>query len=360
MRICCTMIVKNEAHVLRRCLESVLPLVDCFCVCDTGSTDNTESVFWDVVESQAVEADFVHHAWENFGANRTQAFRAAERLHNLGREDWHLVIDADDTLERSARLSFQEIAALGLPPVACPELDIRQVRAMISHRPEVDAWKLEVLHSGTQYYRGHLFRADGKWEYHWPLHEAPFQAGAIMDHLPGLQIRFGGDGHRSQQDQREKYLADAQVIEAWLRQHPTDTRMVFYLAQSLKDAGEAPQAIETYLRRARMGGWAQEAYYSLLQAGRLMQLPGQDRSDIRGTFLRAFRMDPTRAEAPYELSRYMTYAPDCIVGTLAEGWAWAEVAASRPAPTKDHLFAEPDVWEWSRNLAAQLRGRLCG
>ena len=35
------MIVKNESRVILRLLESVRLIVDSYCICDTGSTDNT-------------------------------------------------------------------------------------------------------------------------------------------------------------------------------------------------------------------------------------------------------------------------------------------------------------------------------
>jgi cellulose synthase/poly-beta-1,6-N-acetylglucosamine synthase-like glycosyltransferase len=40
-KICLNMIVKNESKVILRLLYSVLPLIDGYCICDTGSTDNT-------------------------------------------------------------------------------------------------------------------------------------------------------------------------------------------------------------------------------------------------------------------------------------------------------------------------------
>ena len=38
------MIVKNEHHVLRRCLDSVRPLIDRWLIVDTGSTDGTQDL----------------------------------------------------------------------------------------------------------------------------------------------------------------------------------------------------------------------------------------------------------------------------------------------------------------------------
>jgi glycosyltransferase involved in cell wall biosynthesis len=42
--VCLNMIVKNEAHVIRRCLASVRPLIDRWLIVDTGSSDGTQDV----------------------------------------------------------------------------------------------------------------------------------------------------------------------------------------------------------------------------------------------------------------------------------------------------------------------------
>ena len=39
--ICLNMIVKNESRIICRLLNSALPIIDAYCICDTGSTDNT-------------------------------------------------------------------------------------------------------------------------------------------------------------------------------------------------------------------------------------------------------------------------------------------------------------------------------
>ena len=41
IKLCLNMIVKNESKIITRLLESVLSIIDCYCICDTGSTDNT-------------------------------------------------------------------------------------------------------------------------------------------------------------------------------------------------------------------------------------------------------------------------------------------------------------------------------
>jgi len=41
--ICLNMIVKNESKIIKRLFDSVLSIIDCYCICDTGST--MEKVF---------------------------------------------------------------------------------------------------------------------------------------------------------------------------------------------------------------------------------------------------------------------------------------------------------------------------
>ena len=42
--LCLNMIVKNESRVIRRMLESVYTILDSYCICDTGSTDDTVEI----------------------------------------------------------------------------------------------------------------------------------------------------------------------------------------------------------------------------------------------------------------------------------------------------------------------------
>ena len=42
--ICLNMIVKNEAPVIRRCLDSVRSLIDTWVIVDTGSSDGTQQI----------------------------------------------------------------------------------------------------------------------------------------------------------------------------------------------------------------------------------------------------------------------------------------------------------------------------
>ena len=58
-RICLNMIVKNEEKIICRLLKSVLPLIDTYCICDTGSTDNTIEVIHEFCKQNGIVQMFI-------------------------------------------------------------------------------------------------------------------------------------------------------------------------------------------------------------------------------------------------------------------------------------------------------------
>lgn len=106
MRLSATLIVKNEAGNLQRCLQSVAGVVDEIVVVDTGSTDNTATV------AERLGARVLHHVWtEDFAAARNVALDAATG-------DWILHLDADEALTpetaRGLRTAIEACTADGL------------------------------------------------------------------------------------------------------------------------------------------------------------------------------------------------------------------------------------------------------
>ena len=48
--ICLTMIVKNEAETIKRCIDSVKDHIDYLVICDTGSTDGTQDLIKEIMD----------------------------------------------------------------------------------------------------------------------------------------------------------------------------------------------------------------------------------------------------------------------------------------------------------------------
>jgi hypothetical protein len=90
-RICLNMIVKNESHVIERCLESVKPLIDYWVIVDTGSEDKTQEIIKKMM--QGIPGELHERAWINFEHNRNEALALAK-----DKADYLFFIDADDIL----------------------------------------------------------------------------------------------------------------------------------------------------------------------------------------------------------------------------------------------------------------------
>ena len=69
------LMVKNESKILQRCLEAVEGIVDAFCICDTGSTDNTCEIARSFLETH--KGCLTETVWKDFGHNRTLSFVGA-------------------------------------------------------------------------------------------------------------------------------------------------------------------------------------------------------------------------------------------------------------------------------------------
>ena len=309
-RICLSMIVKNEAHVIERCLRSVKPYIHAWAISDTGSSDGTQQIVRDFLAD--LPGELIERPWVDFATNRNQALELAKRFG-----DYALVIDADDTLAADAGFAWPELGAAG--------------------------YSLEIVDTGsTHYQRMALPRLDANWEWRGVLHEALCTPTAISTPLlPGLRIlRIHNDGARSQRPAAEKFAHDAQVLERALRDEPGNARYAFYLAQSHRDAGNLPAAIAAYAQRASMGGWDEEVYFSKLQIAALKERGGAPYAEIVAAYLDAYDFRPTRAEAPCELARYLR-----LQQRYTAAREFARIASGIALPA-DLLFLDHGVYNW--------------
>ncbi|NKI36467.1 glycosyltransferase [Wenzhouxiangella sp. XN79A] len=314
--ICLVMIVRDEAHVIERSLRSVMPLIGRWCIVDTGSTDRTPTI---IEAALAGLPGALHHRpWIDFGHNRSEAMRLAR-----GQGDWLLLIDADEELVID-------------PPFVLPESD------------GVDAWQIlqRPGNTATEFHLPRLLRADRPWRFEGVLHEylacdVPFRQST----LEGLSQIGHFDSARNRQPQRQKYLKDADVLKKALEREPDHSRYQFYLAQSLRDAGEIEAAIDAYRRRSEMQGWDEERFCALLELARLLERQSvahasAGHASVISAYLDAWNARPTRAEPLVELARIHRQREEHALAQL-----YAERAAALPRPA-DLLFVDASVYRW--------------
>ena len=92
--LCLNMIVKNESAVIERLLDSVIGIIDTYCICDTGSTDDTKGIIERYFASRNMKGRLIDLPFLDFGFNRNYALQAARDLASHV-----LLLDADMKLE---------------------------------------------------------------------------------------------------------------------------------------------------------------------------------------------------------------------------------------------------------------------
>lgn len=308
--LCLTMIVKDESAILRETLEAVKPLVDRWLIVDTGSTDQTCAVVEDVM--RGVDGRLVHAEWAGFGPARTRAIEEARSL--CGDVGWALVIDADSSVVHGGREGLWE-----------------QLKA--------DSHDVEIRHGGVSWGMPCVLSLGLPWRWHGPVHEALVgQPWALPgDRIEGVRIEPRPGGARSRDP--EKYRKDATVLaRARVADPEWAPRWCFYEAQSWRDAGDDMTAAATYVERSTLGGYPDEVYVSLLEAGKCRARIGVDPVAV---WWQAVDADRSRPEALCWMAEW---------ARVKERWLLAFVCgreAARIADDDPHgLFVDLSCWQW--------------
>ena len=309
------MIVKDEAAVIQRCLDSVRPLVDYVLVEDTGSTDGTQEIIRDYLRRHNLKGEVFDAPWRDFAHNRSLALA---RLREIKAIDYALIIDADDTL----------VIDDGFAPAA------------FKRGLTLDQYSVPVHDGPVSFLRPHLCSNRLEFRYRGVLHEflaAP--PGATSGSVSGFHLLATREGARSRD--AEKYNKDAALLErALAADEDADlrARYMFYLGQSYRDGGRHREAAEAYAKRAEMEGWAEETWYARLQEARCLRQAG-DESGFLGAALAAYDQRPRRAEPLYDLARYYRERRMNEAGLL-----FCEAGLALPRPENDILFIEDHVY----------------
>ena len=308
------MIVKNEEANIERVLLSILPYITTYVIVDTGSTDKTKDMIRDIMDTMGIVGDLVDRPWVNFGHNRTEALKLCD-----GKMDWAIMIDADDTIEGD---SFPE--------------DMWK-------RKELDGFVMQIKHGEIWHQRVQVFRTGRNWVYEGVVHEAPICKArednkTMLGSLPrNIYMATRCEGVRSRDP--EKYIKDACTLEIEYTKDPKNSRTLFYLAQSYRDAGRKDDAVRYYKRYMDLSGtWAQERYIVLVN---LINLVTDDKERLSYTW-EAIEVMPDRLEAQYSYLRSRRAAG---LPHNQQCYAIANFTKNRKVSLSD-IFVNDAVYAW--------------
>lgn len=298
------MIVKNESKIIKRCLDSVLPIIDSYCIVDTGSTDGTQDIIREVLKD--IPGELVERPWVNFGHNRQEAL-------DLGRKwgDFLLLVDADMVLK--IKESFNKKNILN----------------------SVDAYEIIQVNGSLSYYNTRLVNTRLRWKCIGVTHEYyGVDVGHSRETMEDLWFNDISDGG----SKSDKFERDIRLLTQGLKDEPDNERYMFYLAQSYKDTGRNEEAIEWYKKRVKAGKWREEVWYSYYMIC-LCYINLNNLDEAEKWAIEGHKYYPVRSEALYLMCK--TYR---IKGMHEKSYKFYKLGAGIPYPKGDRLFITSSVY----------------
>ena len=303
--LCLNMIVRNESKIITRLLKSVLPIIDTYVICDTGSTDDTVSIIKDFFDSNGIYGKIIFEPFKNFGYNRTFALKAAK-----GVATYALLLDADMIFKIEPSFNKELLTA--------------------------DSYLIIQKGSGLSYHNTRLIRLDIDSKCVGPTHEYyDLPSGSRSEKLNSIWIDDIGDGG----SKGNKFERDIKLLKQGIEEEPNNGRYYFYLANSYFNTGRHEESIQYYKKRIEIGGWVEEVFYAHLNLGHAYITTKQDEMAL-STWMNAYNLHSVRSETIYEICKYYR-----VKGMNKIAMAFCVLGKSIPYPKNDTLFIHNDIYE---------------
>lgn len=360
-----SIIVKNEVAILPRLLDSLKPWVSYYCVCDTGSTDDTVSYMIGWLKENHIEGHVYRDEWVSFGWNRNQCLQRINQVQGLT----HILLpDADFELVVNNATSFRRDG----PPY---DLNMISYSSSLYHRqPLLISMGKRCGYFGRTHealvcmdndYAFSVLMAESKYptkrDVRELLDESYDEFVVTAGSYDAIQFHHHYDGGT----RSTKFERDVRMLYEDLTADPDNPRTWFYYAQSLENLGlDYHSAYEAYKFRTEMlppnQGLREERWYSMYRMGYTMMLNNSHAVDAAAKhFLDAYDFNPARREPLYALAGFYR---------LVRKWSlcamYAMHALHIPFPgapyTNFEAFAvEMSVYEWKvADEAASCLGEL--
>jgi tetratricopeptide (TPR) repeat protein len=310
--LCLNMIVKNESKIIARLLDSVCSIIDTYCICDTGSTDNTVELIAAYFESKNICGKVVNEPFKDFAHNRNVSLN-----HCIGMSDYILFLDADMML---------------------------QIRGFNKESLwSADSFSILQGNEDFHYHNMRIVRNNGLYSYFGVTHEyinTPSNNVNVNVPKDVLFINDVGDGG----SKGNKFDRDVALLTKGLEEDPNNMRYHFYLANSYYDSGKDNEtAIEWYKKRIQLGGWVQEVWYSFYRIG-LIYKRMDKMGDAIFNWIAAYECFPDRIENLHEIIQYYR-----IIGQCKSALVFYNLAKSildKNLNWSEYLFLQNDVYTY--------------
>lgn len=302
------MIVKNEAAVLRRCLDSVKDLVDEIIIVDTGSDDRTMDI------ASEYTGQVFSFAWiDDFSAARNEAFSKASK-------DFCMWLDADDVMEEMDRAEF-----LRLKQSLTPDTEIVMMRynTAFDKNGKPSFW----------YYRERLLRNNQTHFWQGAVHEVITPTGKILYSDAAVSHRklHAGDPDRNINIYKN-LLATGAVLNA---------RENYYYGRELFYHERYEDALQTFGQFLELpDGWLENKIEACIMMANCHKKLGRHSLALQALF-KSMEYDVPRAEVCCEVGNHFIESMQYPIAIF-----WFEAALTCERDFTRGGFILPDCYDY--------------
>jgi glycosyltransferase involved in cell wall biosynthesis len=334
-RFCFVPMVKNESHVIKRCIDSVANIATSYLIGDTGSTDGTPGIIEAYTKEKGIPGEVLHKSWVNYCYNRSYIMDQAY-THGKARGAKYLIWhDADEVFLTDPN---------NLTSYPTKE-DANNLYNWLEAQPESMTY-IQTVYGNIRYPRWNIVRNNQLYKWLSPKHE--YITGTIDNSVcryHGFILLARQEGNASRDPDRCK--KDAKLFLDYFDDNGGPEkcpREVFYLAQE-SESFDKGQSMKYYLLRTTLdNGYWQEKYISFLRLGRM----AEKEEDKVKYWSGGFSLHPNRLECIFELMHY--YKDKDWTASLKFGVVGPEIRKIN----EDDLFVEAGIYEWEYDLDFSL------
>ena len=303
-KLCLNMIVKNEEKVIIRCLDSVIDLIDCFCIYDTGSTDNTVRLIMEYFKTKNIKGKLCFKDFISFDVNRNYCLQQSKDM-----AEYSLFMDADMVLKYN--FSIRDL-----------KLDYYYIYQD----------SLNIIHKNIR-----IVKNNQQFKYYGVTHEIlqtnnTLSKGEIIPLSEMKIIDLQDGGCKDNKLERDKHLILKNINCKKLKE-----RYLFYLGNTYYFLGENLLALKYYHERLKYKGWQQEIWYCYYRIG-LIHYLSKDYSKFVKSMENAFSVDEERIENLYYLIEYYEKKNNKDISNI-----YKKIALNN-LNTNDKLFLEKNLY----------------
>ena len=337
--ICLNMIVKNESKIITRLLDSVLSLIDCYCICDTGSNDNTVSIIKEYFIKKNIPGKIVYQEFKNFSQSRNYALNNCFNDDGSPMSDYIILLDADMVLEIKEDINtFKKSLIMDYYNI------LQGTDTFYYNNTRIIK---NIINNGNTLYN--------EFKYIGVTHEYISTPNNNKSNFSKdiIFIKDIGDGG----SKNDKFSRDIKLLKDEIEINPKSEREHFYLANSYYNIGKYEEAIEVYKKRIKLGGWIQEKWYSYYRIGLCYKNINNIPNAIY-QWLEAYNIFPERIENLYQIINHYRIIGNCKSALIF--YELAKEILNKKLNIDDYLFLEKDIYSYKLDYEFTIIALYCG